>query len=557
MKKRYYSFDVFDTCLTRLCGTPRNLFDILAAKTFNSFEHSERESQRQMFVATRLCAQGNNLEDIYHNISQTIQLPLSVEEMIQAEIATERDMLVPIASTLLLVNKLRAKGEILFITDMYLPDSFIKEILEKNGFFQKGDTLYVSEAVGKRKMDGSLFQMIHSEKCIAYKDWHHYGDNRHSDFCIPRHLGIHSHLIKTRYLPHEKTWKEYPSLQFPYASIMAGISHALYLQSNAPSDLKAFVCDLTAPLMVSWVVSILEDALCQGIKRIYFCARDTHSEFLIAQILTKHHARYNGMGVHYLFVSTKSIESDLCLDYFVQEGLASKKEKVAIVDTRGRGFFINKINTIMNNGGYDSAYPFLLQLCYSEDCVQAEIANKNRMSVFHNIAYTRTSKNRSNAITDIGWMLENILSLNFHSKTMGYHLLSGKIIPIFQKGEPEIMVPNIRSCKQQQDNLLIQYAKAYSLCCLPEVNNIIISAIIAPTLSNFAFAPYKRYLKFLSKISLYGKNNTYVHSLFSLKKTITKGGHWAKGCVFFTFPRPVSICIDNVHRKIAKVIKHL
>ncbi len=26
MKKRYYSFDVFDTCLSRLCGTPRNLY---------------------------------------------------------------------------------------------------------------------------------------------------------------------------------------------------------------------------------------------------------------------------------------------------------------------------------------------------------------------------------------------------------------------------------------------------------------------------------------------------------------------------------------------------
>ena len=557
MKKRYYSFDVFDTCLARLCGTPRNLFDILAAKTFNSFEHPERESHRQMFVAARLCAPGNNLEDIYRNISQTIQLPLRIEEMIQAEIATERDMLVPIASTLLLVNQMRANGEVIFITDMYLPSSFIKEILEKYGFFQKGDTLYVSGTIGKRKRDGTLFKMIHSERGIAYKDWHHYGDNRHSDFCIPRYLGIHSHLITTKYLPYETLWKEFPSLQFPYASIMAGISHGIYVQSNAPSYLKSFVCDLTAPLMVSWVVSILEDALCQGIKRIYFCARDTHSEFLIAQTLTKHHVRYNSLSVHYLFVSTESINSYLCLNYFIQEGLASKKEKVAIVDTRGRGFFINKINSIISNGGYNRAYPYLLQLCYSEDFVQAEIATQNGMSIFHNIAYTRTSKNRSNAITDIGWMLENVLSLNYHSKTEGYYSLSDKTIPVFQKGENEISVPNIRTYKQQQDKLIIQYAKAYSTCCFPAINNLILSSIIVPTLSNFASAPHKKYLKFLSLISLYGKHNTYVHSLFNLKKTITKGGHWSKGCVFFTFPRPISICIDNAHRQITKVINHL
>lgn len=477
--------------------------------------------------------------------------------MIQAEIATERDMLVPIASSLLLVNQMRTKGEVLFITDMYLPDSFIKEILEKYGFYKKGDALYVSETVGKRKSDGSLFQMIHSERGIAYRNWHHYGDNRHSDFYIPRHFGIHSQLIKTKYLPYETQWENIPSLQFPYASIMAGVSHGIYVQSNAPSYLKSFVCDITAPLMVSWVASILESAVCQGIKRIYFCARDTHSEFLIAQTLTKYHVRYNSLSVHYLFVSTKSVNDGLCLDYFIQEGLASKKEKVAIVDSRGRGFFINKINTIINNGGYASAYPYLLQLCYSEDCVQAEIATNNRMSILHNIAYTQTRKNSSNTITDIGWMLENILSLNFHSKTTGYYSLSGKTIPVFKKEEPEVTTPYIRTYKQQQDNLLIQYAKAYSTCCLPAINNIIILTIIVPTLSNFASAPHKRYLKYLSTISLYGKHNTYVHSLFNLKKTITKGGHWAKGCVFFTFPRPISICIDNALRQITKVINRL
>ena len=59
-----YSFDVFDTCLCRLCGEPRLMFDVLSLKVQEAIGDSCSEQLRQLFVAARVAAEGRSLHEI-------------------------------------------------------------------------------------------------------------------------------------------------------------------------------------------------------------------------------------------------------------------------------------------------------------------------------------------------------------------------------------------------------------------------------------------------------------------------------------------------------------
>ena len=156
-----YSFDVFDTCLTRICGDPKNVFEILSIKVMEmaGLSPGNWEHSRKLFVAARMQFWGK-LEDIYRDIEKIFPLPCSIKKMASLEMETEREVLMPIQATAQLIESLRSKGQILFISDMYLPTSFIKEQLLRFGFFRENDLLFVSDDIGASKGNGSLYRRI-------------------------------------------------------------------------------------------------------------------------------------------------------------------------------------------------------------------------------------------------------------------------------------------------------------------------------------------------------------------------------------------------------------
>ena len=279
-----FSFDIFDTCLVRLCGEPHNLIEVLSKDFFDEKD----ELQRQMFIANRVKADdgsGGGLVAIYERMASGCPLPMTAHDMAECEMQLEHKMLVAIATTKKLVDALRANGRIMFVSDMYLPSDFLRDVLKEQGFYHDGDLLYVSDEHNASKRDGSLFQLIHEREGIPYRKWHHYGDNKHSDYHIPSRFGIHAHYLHFPYLHYEKLWIAHPSLQYQYSSILAGVSRAARLHHDVPAEQGAFVSNIAALTLTSWVVHILTDASNRGISRLYFCARGTHAEYIIARKL--------------------------------------------------------------------------------------------------------------------------------------------------------------------------------------------------------------------------------------------------------------------------------
>lgn len=185
------SLDIFDTLLTRpVVDDPRDIFHLVAARVDDAFDLD--------FVALRWHAEKElgdpyaTLDDIYahiqrrHGLSPELAARLKKEEML-----CERTLLQPRPDMLELCRAAQAAGKrIIAVSDMYLPSSFLLEVLHEKGFAAVG-TVYVSAEHKARKSDaGALFEiMLHKEQ-VAAANVLHMGDHIRSDVAIPLSKGM-------------------------------------------------------------------------------------------------------------------------------------------------------------------------------------------------------------------------------------------------------------------------------------------------------------------------------------------------------------------------------
>ena len=139
------SFDIFDTCVVRKCGAPHNLFDVLSYRVFYK---EVSEEHRIEFITQRLAADdSSSLDHLYSTFCYSHPFLLPKSEIMQKELNCEREMMVPVRSMLEEVNRCRQRGDrIIFISDMYLPTSFIQTALSELGFFKENDSIYINGA---------------------------------------------------------------------------------------------------------------------------------------------------------------------------------------------------------------------------------------------------------------------------------------------------------------------------------------------------------------------------------------------------------------------------
>ncbi len=178
----HFSFDIFDTCLIRSCGFAHNVFDLLAIKILGE---NSSESVRADFVNIRISgekiartkkATEVTLNDIYNACDFSGLTSTTNQDIARAEILIEEKVLVGVKSIKKQIDKLHESGhKIYYISDMYLPETFLKEVLIEQGFWKNGDQLYVSCVSGKTKSTGELFDFVAQENNINFKQWHHWG----------------------------------------------------------------------------------------------------------------------------------------------------------------------------------------------------------------------------------------------------------------------------------------------------------------------------------------------------------------------------------------------
>lgn len=456
--------------------------------------------------------------------------------MTTLEMETEKEMLVPILATRDLIEKFRASGRILFISDMYLPSSFLRDILTEKGFFKDGDSIYVSDELQAWKRDGALFKLIREREGISYREWHHYGDNYGSDYRIPKKLGIHAHYLHYDYLPYEERWRNICATQYQYPSILAGISRAIRLSSAAPDWQSSFVCDISGPFMVSWVLRVLGESKRMGIKRLYFCARDVHSEFLIAKSLQCH---FPDIDIKYLIISSSALyKSNLIWEYLQNMGFASDTP-AAIVDSCTRGKTLYAINELLATHGYNPINGFFISHVGTPVTAWGTSLYSYEAVPYY-LDIVANKKIRS--ISGMGVFFEHLFSLNFHSRVVDYEYHGEIIRPVFAKDAIDqwnFMDDDVREMKKNNDVMLLGMADAIQLTGMEEYAGKIYESVALQTLAEFITYPQKEYLEYLHQFHIWGI--PFVEKIYRKRK-----GSWKRGNRFYNLPISLSSLASNL-----------
>lgn len=484
------------------------------------------EHMRQLFVAARIQSGGHTLTEIYRQVAEQFPLPCSVEEMVQFELEVERDMLVPIVATRKLIESLRKKGNILFISDMYLPDDFLQEILTHYGFFREGDKLFVSDSIGAWKSDGSLFRLIHEKENLSYRHWHHYGDNSLSDYRVPKHLGIHAHHLHYDYLYYENQWKQQITVGFQYPQILAGICRASRLMCNSPESQKNFVTNISAPFMISWTLYVMNDARRRGIRKLFFLARDVHSEYLIAKKLN---VLFPEIELKYLFVSSRALYHDiLTVEYLKVAGITDGKP-AAIVDSCSSGHTVSEINRIVVDEGCTPLHSYMIAHLQTNESPLYDFGDY----LFNNTYLDAITPQRIFRVLGMRIFFELLFSLNFHPTILGYEYHDKSIRPVFGKDDnDEWFFDNMdyHSAKKNNDILLQQITDAIIKTNLHQFYLQMLEHIAIPTLVDYIDCPRKEYTEYLHHFIWFGKP-------FAGCITGKRKGVWARGNRGYSIPK--------------------
>lgn len=191
------SFDIFDTLIERSVRKPTDIFQITGEKVLGKTQ-GQQFCENRMYAET--CARKKQinhevtLEQIYNELvkvyeSDIIEMLKKTEIQIELENCYKKETMFSFYQ-----NCLKTGKRVFLISDMYLPQKVIEQMLKKCEIkhYQK---LYISNVYGKNKLSGELFQKVLKDNKINPSEMIHIGDSVKADFLGARKKGIHSILI--------------------------------------------------------------------------------------------------------------------------------------------------------------------------------------------------------------------------------------------------------------------------------------------------------------------------------------------------------------------------
>lgn len=289
-----YSFDIFDTLISRKCLAPEGIFYGVKQKIIdskvdfpNEFNinypsiRKQAESNVREYVKKTLHLDPNKREEIYFDqIFERIKTIYNLTEkqislLKNWEIEIEFDNIIPIKENILTVEKLIKNNEyVILISDMYLPLETIKGMLAKVSATISNLPIFLSSDIGFQKSTGNLFLYIYkSFPFYNFKNWKHYGDNDRADGSVPNSFNIETEVIS---IPQFNT---YESGLIKHLNSYDGFLVAAQLSRfrfSAVTQKDYFVFAYVSLYFVPYISWVVSDALKKKIKCLYFISRDGH-----------------------------------------------------------------------------------------------------------------------------------------------------------------------------------------------------------------------------------------------------------------------------------------
>lgn len=210
-KCKCVSFDLFDTLVTRSFGKPEDLFgklnDTYKKETgqnnrFTDFGNMRLNAQKKAYHDFKRSIgkkEDLDLSGIYDCLGTVYNVPKNALNILQKE---EEELEIncsnPRKTTIDYIELAKyVKKKVIITSDTYFSREIIQKILDKNKI--NVDALYLSSEIKLKKDTGSLFDYVLSNENIEDpKELCHIGDNKYSDYTVPKKKNIEAfHISKT------------------------------------------------------------------------------------------------------------------------------------------------------------------------------------------------------------------------------------------------------------------------------------------------------------------------------------------------------------------------
>lgn len=440
-----YSFDVFDTCISRTYEKPTDLFFHLGQLIApQKTEHISANDFAEIFMKARITAEkkaykanGRKKSCKMYEIYSLLEIPnycsYSKLEIMQLEKKLEYENSYSIKKVQSIVSELRNKNKkIIFISDMYLDNEFIKSLLIKHDFFLPQDKLYVSSDLYLTKRSGDLYRHVLQKEGLSPHEMLHHGDNLFSDFVVAKKNGIDAvHIDYTKIIQQDIIFPE--NLFNPEIRRVNSIAKHLRLSTLHENKCNDFY-SLAAPILISFTSWAISEAARNNIKRLYFSARDGELPYKLASLLFKN----SNIDYRFLYGSRKAwLLPSINLESEEWKRIAvPKKEISSLIDCLERiGFAENEILKIQKESSIE--HYFFTEKTSSEKCLiklnkilennlfSQNLEKKIKFSRDICIKYLEQEgifDKISWAIVDSGWTLKTQASLkriiNYHNPSI-------------------------------------------------------------------------------------------------------------------------------------------
>lgn len=284
-----YSFDVFDTVITRKTATPQGIWklmqrELLRERAYAGIPEYVRKNFYDLRIRIERLVRVNNcyngvddilLSQIYDGFVRTGYInEEQSRELEELENQTEVSCVLAVSEHIEAVKKLlRAGQKVIFLSDMYLSEGTIRRMLAEADPALAGLPLYVSGEFKKSKWTGALYAFVKQQEKIEYTEWIHAGDNKYSDVEVPRRLGIKVNPVRSLELCRSGRYVLDEEKKSVYAEFAAGASQYVMAQADRKGAWETGVTT-GANILLPYVLWILKEAKERGIHRLYFIARD-------------------------------------------------------------------------------------------------------------------------------------------------------------------------------------------------------------------------------------------------------------------------------------------
>lgn len=325
-----YSFDVFDTLITRTTAIPQGIFTLIKDKlegennidTLDEYviqnfyelrSHSEELARASHFMQND---EEVDLHDIYLAMATSGVLDTSqIEYLCLVEENIEIANVIAIEENISRLKKLIDQGErVVLISDMYLSEKTIRKMLLRTDDIFKDIPLYVSSEYRKRKTTGNLYRIVKEIEQVDYGNWIHIGDNLHQDIEIPYNLGIQVERVPRIALSDFERellgrYGKDSRLQLMIGSALQSEerSEKIFEQTERGGKArKAYHvgCRYAGAVLYSYAEWIVGQAEKKNIKRLYFIARDGYLIKRIVDIIIE--KQEMNIRTYYIYGSRKA-----------------------------------------------------------------------------------------------------------------------------------------------------------------------------------------------------------------------------------------------------------